>query len=319
MIRPLRVLALAEFDPAGVVLSHRDALRAIGSGVVEIKVALEHAFTPRHRDADWLGDRGVNGDSGEELEALHEWADVVQIHPGISQASGLSDLEYRHAGVLVGAGLANKPVVRFVHGSKRMWGLLDGCAPTQERYAASTLDYATRLGCAWLPPWLPNVFGRVPLRGAGEDMVIAHCPTDPANCGTEELIAWVRERYPRACLNYCHRKPWQASIETKLVSNALFDHARGSFSVNTLEGCMLGLDTHCVLLQEYAETGRAQGMIGNPFASSAGMVWAAMDVSLANREHSRRRQAGCRIWFEENFGLMNTVGRLERFYREIAR
>jgi hypothetical protein len=312
--RPIRVLALAEFDPAGVVLSHRDALALAGSPVVEIRVALQKAYTPRQLSADWIAGR----DGDEALDALIAWADVVQLHPGISQIGGLTDAAYFDGGHGWPVSIDRKPAVHFVHGSKRTWQSRANFRPSGELLAASTLDYATELKCAWLPPWIPDVYGRASLRADGEPLAIAHTPTDPKNCHTAEIVKWVQSQFPAVRLNFRHGVSHTASMQAKLDSNAAFDHMRGAFSVNALEACAVGLDTYCLLLPDYAVTGFEQGMDGVQFVPNAERLFDQLAASAKSSVTTALRQLHARRWFESNFNLCETVERLERFYKEAS-
>jgi hypothetical protein len=307
-------LALAEFDPAAVVLSHRDALALVGSEAAEIRVALQKAYTPRQLAADWIAGR----DGDEALDALIAWADVVQLHPGISQVDGLTDAAYFDGGHGWPVSIDRKPAVHFVHGSRRTWQSRANFRPSGELLAASTLDYATELKCAWLPPWIPDVYGRASLRADNEPLTIAHTPTDPKNCHTAEIVKWVQSQFPAVRLNFRHGVPHTSAMQAKLDSNAAFDHMRGAFSVNALEACAVGLDTYCLLLPEYVATGFELGLIGTPFLASTSALFDQLEASSYSPILTGMRQLECRRWFESNFNLRKTVERLERFYKEAS-
>lgn len=100
----MRILALSAFDPASVVLSHRDLMRAAGH---DFRLAVVRAYTERQQRADYVCERLVRrvedvapGVSrvqmaweklNPNLESLREFAvsaDVIQFHPGIGRGDG---------------------------------------------------------------------------------------------------------------------------------------------------------------------------------------------------------------------------------------
>lgn len=100
----MRILAISSFDPASVILSHRDLMNAAGH---DFRVAVVRAYTDRQRQADYvceqLNVRDTHVRPGvvrreasidplmpnlDDLRAFAEKADVIQFHPGIGQGNG---------------------------------------------------------------------------------------------------------------------------------------------------------------------------------------------------------------------------------------
>lgn len=183
----MRVLAISYFDPASVVLSHRDLMRAVGH---DFRLAVVRAYTERQQQADYVCERlvrrvedvvpGVSKTQvfweklSPDLEALREFAsqaDVIQFHLGIghgdgdwaSTGEGFQDPHTECADV-AGALNLKYPLfgrngrashVAFIHGSNSAWRnrLKIGSAMRRGSYlATSTIDYATELDAVYLPP-----------------------------------------------------------------------------------------------------------------------------------------------------------------------
>lgn len=347
----MRILIVEEFDPAGVCLGHRDALRARGH---DCRVALEVAYTDRQLAADWVG--AVPFQAGIEpmpydaagLAAFVADADIVQFAPGIAQAEALAD---RTAPCLLDLGReppepAAGPVhacvntavyaqieksprgrrayVAFFHGSVNAWAHRNRYA---ERYraagfklAASTLDYSTEMGAAYLPPVIDcGAIRPVLSRAEGDPLVVAHTPTNPANCHTQELVEAARAA--GVPVRFGHRVSHGRALWIKQQCNAGFDHLRGSFSVNHLENCASGLASFCGLRPEYRRR-----LLDADFGDMPGpAIEGPVDLMKALRYYAARPsqtaalQYACRSWVQNNFGL-SRIGRvLEDFYATALR
>jgi hypothetical protein len=243
----MKILAIAEFDCAGVLGGHRKALRAAG---IDYHVALldvyRHEREPGH-------DYQLGVSDLEDVARFAEEADILQFHPGIGQPWSYESLSPRlNDGELVHFGGVNWMDPRFskarrisyFHGSRN-------AAANAERYAAywrdrghtlwaSTFDYIDWMGAVYAPP-IVDLGNQEPvaLRGDDEPLIIAHAPTDPGNCHTAEFMAacsklGVNVEY---IAGYTHAE----TLRRKRLCNAGFDHLRGSFSINTIENCWLGL------------------------------------------------------------------------------
>jgi hypothetical protein len=176
----VKVLALGFFDPASVVLSHRDLMRQAGH---DMRLAVVRAYTERQRQADWVLEQveesiPVNGQRlyklaqlPADLEPLREFgasADVIQFHPGIGDgsASGWASTaqarppdpteEFEAVVGRFGRGFLNlkSRTVTFIHGSNATRRYLDSYRGWLNPFpvAASTIDYAAELDAAYLPP-----------------------------------------------------------------------------------------------------------------------------------------------------------------------
>jgi len=247
----MRILAVAEFDPAGVLAGHRRVLRAHG---VDYRVAVHDAYrllTPDLGVYDWI--QGVPSQC--DVEALADFAhnaDVLQFHPAIGQPWSYTTLDFNPY-----ADADDKPYgdidwhdvryakaarVAYFHGSRN-------CAHQPTRYAAlyrgrgmaiwtSTIDYACWLPALYAPPAM-RLAGRAALRGQYEPLVVAHAPTDPAICHTDAYQTAAQAA--GAVTVFKHLRPHAEVLQAKREAHAGFDHLRGCFSVNTLENSALGL------------------------------------------------------------------------------
>ena len=346
----MKILALADFDPAGVVLSHRDALRACCPDI-DFRVALHTAYTPRQRGADWVGaslqgcdaqGREFYAPGGGDLPALLEFAysaDVIQIHPGIGQPWADQPehfLPERDPPVAPYFGRKDWPeiiggsrarhLVAFFHGSVHARANIEGY---RQRYAglhfaASTLDYAVDLDAAYLPPALPLPAVAAPLRADDDPLIVAHTPTNPSIASTEIFLAAARAA--GVVVNYASRRSHEEALAAKQRSHMTFDHLRGTFSVNSLEAASLG----SIPLVALAESGRVRGHVEGLWGNAP--PWPQLQPGLEGERAlpkllrtladdygfpgaTRTGQELVRAWFTEHFTPAPIAARLERFYR----
>lgn len=348
------VFALSEFDPACVCLSHAKALRTsvAPSRSVTYKLAAHVAYTQAQRDADWwraaLKRAGAERTEYDEREvdmamlAYADSADIVQIAPGIGQpwASDEGDLRPRMGTaddppMAPYFGVANwpellmrKPRVAFFHGSKNAWAnrvaYADYYREKGYALAASTLDYAVAMDAAWLPPCVGalDAGASAPLRGDDDPLIVAHTPTDPSNCHTEEFMQIARSlgvivRYvtPTAACS----SPSEA-LRAKSSAHAVFDHLRGSFSSNTVEGMargcvpLVGVSTPC------AERLRREGVSAfAPYVRDAGTLRSALITLRDDPSLTRVLQVQARQWVQTYLGTEAISARLTRFYEGLVR
>lgn len=286
----MRVLALAFFDPASAVLSHRDLMRKAGH---DFRLAVVRAYTERQQCADYVCERLVSKTDQiapgvvrkqvhfekltpnlDELRNFVGSADVIQFHPGIGHGDGdwashpiasgpdprqeLEDLLIR-LGIYddVNGNWIRCKRVMFMHGSMNAWANLDRYRRVDEGYshlcivAASTIDYAHELNATYLPPLVDVGDLRARLRGDDDPLLIAHTPTDRVACSTEEFLAAARHLGVPVKLG--EGLPHDQVLKLKAECNAGFDHMRGAFSVNTLENAAIGLAPLFALAEQYKD------------------------------------------------------------------
>lgn len=377
---PLRVLAIAEFDPAGVILGHRDALRRHAPGL-DFRVALHSAYTERHAAADWVFERAVShnllgggaranpsighpcanfGPSGCDLSGLVEFArsaDVVQFHPGIGQpwadklevfgpAARLDPPWAAYFGLAWDrSGLRGDPSKRYVfplstrlpafvayfHGSTNAWHHRHAYAKEYGSWSAglatSTLDYADGLSGAlgtrpaiYLPPAIELPLLAAPPRASDDPLIVAHCPTNPGISSTKEFFGLARKL--GVVVRYGHQISPQEVMRIKAECNAGFDHLRGSFSVNTLENCALGLAPLCGLKWPYALRLEEEGIAEPPWwgltEHNALLDLDDLEVALArlaaDPSLTCSRQFRARGWVGRFFSNEAVAKRLVNFY-----
>lgn len=342
--RPLtkgRLLIVGEFDPAGVGLGHRDALRRQGW---DARVASEFVYTQRQADADWYTLRWSFDGGGrwhpqmfdrDALFAFAEECDVIQVCPGLAQPWADSPevflpVERRDApasprfDVVDWTVLAPKAArVAYFHGSVTAWV---NRALYREWYtgrgytlAASTLDYACDLPAVYLPPVQDPVWPVASFRDDRHDLMVVHCPTNPAVNHTAEI----KDACGRTgvSLRIHHRMPHEVVMRAKALAHVGFDHLRGSFSVNTLENAAARLVTLVGMEPRYAERLAVEGFKPLPQVLSHPLVTPAdLAVALAMLKDdpslTRRLQAECWAWAEQ-FESGRIGARLNAFYSHL--
>ena len=351
----MKILALTYFDPASVILSHRNMMRDAGH---DFRLASVRAYTTRQEGADWLleklSDSAVLPDgrfklsfdyvTGQQadLKSLHEFAetaDVVQFHPGIGEGSGdwashtglvdqsfldkeLGEVIHR---LKVFRAIEAKIIVYFIHGSVNTWANLK--LHKDNRYnhflAASTLDYATELNATYLPPLINpgHDWPMAPLRGDYEPLTIAHTPSDRDACHTETFM---KLSFEAGCLPVVKDKiSHDEVIALKAKCNAGFDHLRGAFSTNTLEHAALGMVPLVGLkrnyLDRFLDIGGSlppwQELCKNGIETEDDLV-VAMRTLESNPELTRRLQIYAAKWWADNFSRGSLTNRLLAFYEK---
>lgn len=349
----MRVLALSFFDPASAVLSHRDLMRKAGH---DFRLAVVRAYTERQRSADYVCEQLVYEKNElapgvfarrayweklapnlEELRSFAASADVIQFHPGIGHGDGdwasRGDLPPSLADeaddVLRMLDLYPKKApssVLFIHGSNAAWRNLKHyktilSAPVvlggHAKIAASTIDYATELDAAYLPPLVDVGDLRAPLRGDDDPLLIAHTPTDRIACSTEEFLKISRGL--GIVVRLGEGIPHDQVLSLKAECNAGFDHLRGAFSVNTLENAAIGLVPLHAMRGEYiTRMLNTEEMEIPPFTVSG-----VEDLHLKMRRLSddpcmtRKFQALARQWWQTYFSADPIMKRLTKFYESL--
>lgn len=340
----MKILAISAFDPASVVLSHRDLMRAQGH---DFRLAVVRAYTERQRQADYVIEQLVYESAAlapgistrrarweklspnlDDLRAFAESADVIQFHPGIGMGDGdwasrggyltinLELLQVEAALGLVGVPYRGQ-IVHFFHGSKATWANKDYYRDCDmvTRAAASTIDYAHEFDCAYLPPLVDVGDLHAPLRGDDDPLMIAHTPTDRNACSTEEFLAAARGLgiLVRLGEGLTHKQV----LTLKAECNAGFDHMRGAFSVNTLENAALGLVPLFAWDEQYLRRAEQEGFeppIQHPRIHSNSSLASVIGMLDRDPEYTRWCQASARQWWETYFSAEPITRRLVKFY-----
>ncbi len=347
----MKILAVAAFDPASVIQSHRDLMRAAGH---DFRLAVVRAYTPRQLGADWVMSwleqtfRGsgrvlqlaqTNEDKRHigDLKAFIREADLIQVHLGIgmgdgdwaSMGSGFVPVEDELATLwqLLGIHptLARKPDVAFFHGSTNTWvnrGYYHNwCHDHEVKMAASTALYAGEwAGAKYLPPLvqLPAELELADRRTDEQPLMVAHTPTDVYACSTDDFLELSKQVpfLPRFGMSISHKQVW----ELKRQCHAGFDHLRGDFSVNTLENAALGLVPLFGLSHKAEHTLKAAGISLPPLHQ----LFALRDLKglhnvtshlQADPTMTRHMQEASNTWFTEFFNPNAITRRLLEFYR----
>lgn len=314
----MKILAVAEFDPASVLAGHRRALRALG---VDYRVAVRdvYMFQAKRINYDWFDvDDHTTPEERESLLAFAREADVLQFHPGIGQPwsyqssaqrfhddgenQTLFDLDWPQ----VNPGAKR---ISYFHGSRNLAANAEAYAAYwrrgQHAIWASTLDYVHRMGATYAPPALSVLTEPVLPRGADDPIVIVHAPTDRESCQTRTFLDVCQRVGVTSVI--VERQPWEHVIATKRQCNAGFDHLRGSFSVNTLENCALGLapfvgvkPTYTSLLRDLGFAHLDDTLALFPFADAKGFEKHLRILSEDVDQH-QALQIIARGWFERSY------------------
>lgn len=245
----MKILAVAEFDPALVLSGHRRVMRAAGH---DYRLAIRDAYTTQPLTDWWLGDNPGKPQLGDldELRRFAAEADIVQFHPAIGQPWSFSTLmphlKYHGDFTFGDVDLFHVPGRRitYFHGSRNAAA---NAALYAKHYRSlgfdiwtSTVDYVDWMDAKYAPPVI-NMEHLPPaeLRGDDDPLFVVQAPTDPENCHTAEIHEVCRRL--GIVLNIVHKKPHADVIAAKQQAHAGFDHLRGCFSVNTLENMALGI------------------------------------------------------------------------------
>jgi hypothetical protein len=323
----MKILAIAEFDAAGVLTGHREALRALG---VDYRIAVIDEYGYRSDLAhDWPhADGSIGG-----LREFAEEADILQFHPAIGQPWSSTDTSpHFHDGEnegLFGIDWTVIPArrVSLFHGSRNAWANAPTYAAHWKKRGhaiwATTLDYVIAMGADYAPPaiFLPPG-ARAPLRGNDDPLIVAHSPTDPSLCHTEEFRAIARTM-DGIVIDYMNRRPHAEVMRRKRQAHAGFDHLRGAFSVNTLENCALGLVPLVGVRADVILRLHREGFGGANLGFQGSVLFQVRDVATLQRmlrkhveepAYTRSIQDCAYTWFEDCWRPEIIGARLKRMY-----
>lgn len=332
-----RIVSVAEFDAADVLAGHRRAIRALGH---DYHLIVRDAYTTRAAASfDVMVDDVAHDDFIAHARDLIRRADVIQLHPSIGQPWSSTSLapffgdraapigEGKHTRLLGDAVVSSRArKLALFHGSRN-------AAANAELYAehwraagyeiaATTLDYVARMQARYMPPALYPPEGtewpRAPLRTEDDPLVIAHAPTDRKNCQTAEFLAAART--VGAVVDVIERRPWPEVIARKARCNAGFDHLRGSFSVNTLENCAIGLVPLVCVWQRYNDMLAAHGFerMFEGIATPGQLPTVLRNLNEHPGAHADLQQYA-RDWFNRHWTPDAIGRRLEATYMEILK
>jgi hypothetical protein len=337
-MKRLRVLSLGEFPPASDEIGHRDILA--GSDI-DYRVAIQHAYVPRHLAADWIASALCYGSVGQtkgdvaELVDFARSADVIQVAPGIGQPWADRDAPPKPE--------LNPPWIRFfgidweritAHARARVayiHGSLNTAVHTAAyarmyreagwTLAASTLDYSCWMDAFYMPPTIDaeiQAAGRAAPRGEYDPLIIAHTPTNPIVCNTKEIRDLTAQL--GVPLSFATRAPHRVALRAKLRACVGFDHLRGSFSVNTIENTSLGLAALFGLRKDCAQYFARNGYAACP-GQRIESVNDLHDAIVALRDDpplTRVLQESWYSWAHRNFSAQAMRPRLEVFYHSLV-
>lgn len=312
----MKLLTIAEHDPAGVCLGHRDLLRAAGH---DARVALHIAWSKRQQDADWIHSDAADGLTNEptrargdtlELYDFAQKADVIQVCPAIPSPAPPNEWGLEIGRIVVKRRL---PIAAFFHGSRIAWQTR---AVLKNEYkhcarAASTLNYVTSMDATWLPPYVPLPTIAASLRTSDDPLIIAHAPTDRVQCSTNTFLEVAGRE--GAVIELMEGVPHEEVMRRKMLCNAGFDHLRGDFSVNTLENCALGLAPLISMTEENRKAMEAAGVLWAPTTIDPNAAGLARGIQFLEKHTASVQQDALR-WFLSYFSAEEITRRLEEFY-----
>lgn len=339
----LKVLAIAEFDPAGVLSHHRRALRARG---VDYRLAVRDVYAVGNfLGADWTNGEAItvvidvrkqeviSSPSGAPpLLEFAEAADVVQFHPSISQPRSCADLspcfDDGPAEPLLGVAWpwvkSNARRLLLYHGSRNAHTnaelYTDYWRAKGWEIWATTADYAARMGARLAPPVVDVEGPLAPPRGDDDPLVVVQAPTDPANCQTPAFLDACRRA--GAVADLVVGRPHAEVLARKRRASAGFDHLRGAPSVNTIENLATGLAPLCgvsgfaaeVLGRELGEPETVAALF--PFWDEIGLRQRLRGL-VRDAALTRDLQALARGWYERCWTPSAIGAKLEAMYREL--
>lgn len=347
----MRVLALGWFDPASVVLSHRDLMRSAGH---DFRLAVVRAYTERQQQADYVCERlvrriedvapGVHKAQvyweklNPDLESLREFAksaDVIQFHPGIGHGDGdwaswegdaldpWTEFKQVSESLRLDVNLIFKMgrvTVAFIHGSmatRRNLGSYADRWLEPFEVATSTIDYAHELDAAYLPPLVDVGSLRARPRGDDDPLLIAHTPTDRIACSTEEFLKAAQGLGIPVRLG--EGLAHSDVLHLKAECNAGFDHLRGAFSTNTLENAAIGLVPLHAMKDEYVSRMLNKEAVEIPPFSVAGVDDLRLKLRRLSNDPAmtRKFQDLARRWWETHFSTGPITKRLVQFYESL--
>lgn len=332
----MKILSIAEFDPAFVLAGHRKALRALG---VDYRIGVVDTYwvhEGRGAEYDWI--HPLEPEGRDSLIEFARSADVLQFNPAIGQPwsykdpnpvfrdgehSSLFDIDWTR--------FSGRRVSLF-HGSRNAQINADTYAAHWRRFGhaiwATTLEYVHRMGATYAPPAVEDLVTAkasylAPLRTDDDPLSVVQAPTDRGNCHTDEFLGACRQIGAVALL--VENTPWIEAMRRKRECNAGFDHLRGAFSVNTVENCMLGLAPLCGLRPEYKAFLVRDGFGRTVTLDALFPFWTAAGfrAELKNLLYHPMEQAGvqqiAREWFLAHYEAAVVGKRLLEKYREVIR
>jgi hypothetical protein len=309
----MKILYASDFDPAGVHLGHRDALR---DARVDAYVAARLAY--RHRS-----------DFDRESPSS---PDVIVVCPGIGDGSGDWAAKTEDRGkigyqpdwvwaILNRCPNANR--VALFHGSPHTWAHRAEYARHWSAagfaLAATTLDYATEMDAAWLPPAVSvKGFPLADLRAVGSPLFVVQTPSVTELCHTQEFIS-AAQNAGYVVATGARGVRHDACLYFKARFHAGFDHMRGSFSTNTIENAALRLVPIFGLNPLYADR-----MLSEYVWKPSFTVWpptieelTKVFQALFDAKRTRMAQEEGRDWYFENFFPEKIANRLLRFFERV--
>jgi hypothetical protein len=308
----VKICYLSEFDPAGVMIAQRDALRQFTDW--DVSVGLRRAYCHK-ADAD----AGIMSNP-----------DVIVVCPGIGTGVAGGEATSVELPAWVEAILDACPSakrVAYFHGSRDLTrqGFLyhDRYQMRGFHLAASTLDYASWMSIAWLPPVVSlNGYETAELWNGKNGLMISHAPSDPSVCNTRELLYSAITQ--GVGVHYISGRPHHQALALKRMHPVGFDHLRGAFSVNTIEFAGLGMVPLVGLHSSVKARMEEERLPMLPGALSL-VDGKSSELQLAERIRTLRDNVNCvqatqeaaLNWYNENMRPDRVINRVTDFFEKV--
>ena len=324
----MRVLAVGEFDPAGVMLGHRRALRAQG---IDYRYAVQDVYWHGEGEAaDWWL-RSPNGCDFAGLRAFADTADIIQFSPAIGQpwsceATGgvcSNDTDVVPFGPINWREIGHAARrVAFFHGSVNAWANADGYVALyrQDRQwplLTSSVRYAMRMGAKLTPPIVAVSGPQAALRGDDDPLRIIHASTDSRLNNTDDFIAICRALNVQSTV--ISGAPHADVLALKRAHHAAYDHLRGVPSVSTIENAALGLACFVGTRPDYAAyLKRALGVtLPWPVIEHPHELMMLIEAHVGDPEATRALQRACLAWYQADWAPARLADRLITVYQSV--
>jgi len=179
------------------------------------------------------------------------------------------------------------------------------------------------MSATYAPPALVDPVVLAPHRTDDDPLVVAHAPTDTANCHTDIFLRAIHATCTVALM--IQGRSHHDCIKLKARAHAGFDHLRGSFSVNTLENCALGLAPLVRLTTQHADRLEMEGYSTSSELSALFRIRDADGTDLVrelrrlddNPLETRSRQTLARAWYVRNWRPEVVGPRLRALYEKL--
>jgi hypothetical protein len=326
----LKILAVGEFDAAGVMRGHRAALTARG---IDYRYAVRDVYWAEGVEANWV----IGNEGGCDFASLRRFAaeaDILQFAPVIGQTYSCHPEGFYPDDADVPFGpidwhepaFADARRVAYFNGSVNAWAHAERYGELYHRRGwvlmTSSLRYVDRLDAPFAPPVVD--LGRLAPAGRrkdGEALCVVHATSNPAVSHTAEIVETCNRL--GILLSVVSGLPHEVALHAKQHANCGCDHLRGVLSVGTVECASLGLAVVTGMAKQYAAVlEREMGpdvAVPWPLIESAEELEPQLLKLRDSPEATRALQQACYAWAHEVWTPQRLGARLEALYEEVLR